>query len=238
MVCFYVTDLYTRCTFNHGRLILSSFVSWPCFRSKFLLSFFYSLRPKTGTQKLHRNPWVYPKCIVCRVIIKALCGNHVVKNVIIPAYYVKTSMIFFTFLKSLSVSFFFGGGVLRSLSISYLSEREREGARERERDINHVKTVHPGTVTVRETCLRNLLYPVWISHLHSKTYNIILQFDFFCHVGRWFVFGPVNIYIVVICLDVISEVASATAGFTFKESRVRFLIWPILYPCYIFYILV
>lgn len=62
-----------------------------------------------------------------------------VKNVIIPAYYVKTSMIFFTFLKSLSVSFFFGGGVLRSLSISYLSEREREGAREREREIRKEK---------------------------------------------------------------------------------------------------
>lgn len=99
----------------------------------FFFFLFYSLRPKTGTQKLHRNPWVYPKCIVCRVIIKALCGNHVVKNVIIPAYYVETSMIFFTFLKSLSVSFFWGGGCLK-ISLYLLSVRERERGSERERD--------------------------------------------------------------------------------------------------------
>lgn len=34
-------------TFNHGRLILSCFVSWHCSGSKFL--FLYSLGPKTGT---------------------------------------------------------------------------------------------------------------------------------------------------------------------------------------------
>lgn len=169
MVCFYVTDLYTRCTFNHGRLILSSFVSWPCFRSKFLLSFFYSLRPKTGTQKLHRNPWVYPKCIVCRVIIKALCGNHVVKNVIIPAYYVKTSMIFFTFLKSLSVSFFFWGGCLK-ISLYLLSVRERERERERERK-REILTMLKRYTPARWQCGKH----VWETYYIRCGYLICIQ---------------------------------------------------------------
>lgn len=59
------------------------------------------------------------------------------------------------------------------------------------------------------------------SHSHFKTWNILLQFDLSCHAGRLPLFGLVNIYIVVICLDVISEVASATVDFVFSVSRVR-----------------